>query len=110
MLIHIRHTFNFVYFKLFETTHPDWAPSLHLGNENYNSWSCKSSSTVATERYERSVKRKVLANTQSPSNVQLKKKIIDKDTDGNTTNGKFLKSSLYIIQVAIYPLGGGSNL
>ena len=91
-----------------------WNYSPWLGpitwNENYNSWSCKSSSTVATERYERSVKRKVLANTQSPSNVQLKKKIIDKDTDGNTTNGKFLKSSLYIIQVAIYPLGGGSNL
>ena len=57
--------------NLFETTHPDWAPSLHLGNENYNSWSCKSSSTVATERYERSMKRKVLAVTQSPSNVQL---------------------------------------
>ena len=110
MLIHIRHTFNFVYFKLFETTHPDWAPSLHLGNENYNS--CKSSSTVAaaTERHERSVKRKVLADAQSPANVQLKKKIIDKDTDGNTTNGKFLKSSLYIIQVANYPLGGGSYL
>ena len=95
--------------KLFETTHPDWAPSLHLGNENYNS--CKSSSTVAaTERYERSVKRKVLADAQSPANVQLKKKIIDKDTDGNTTNGKFLKSSLYIIQVATYPLGGDSYL
>ena len=57
--------------KLFGTTHPDWAPSLHLGNENYNSWSCKSSSTVTTERYERSMKRKVLAVTQSPSNVQL---------------------------------------
>ena len=71
----------------------------------------KSSSTVeATERYERSVKRKVLADAQSPTNVQLKKKIIDKDTDGNTTNGKLLKSSLYIIQVATYPLGGGSNL
>ena len=53
--------------KLFETTHPDWAPSLHLGNENYNS-----SSRIATERYERSVKRKVLADTQSPLNVQLR--------------------------------------
>ena len=60
--------------KLFGTTHPDWAPSLHLGNENYNSWSCKSSSTIATERYERSEKRKVLADTQSPSNVQLRKR------------------------------------
>ena len=80
--------------RLFETTHPDWGPSLYLRNENYNSWSCKSSSPVATERYERSVKRKVLTDAQSPSNVQLKKKIIDKDTDGNTTNGKFLKSSL----------------
>ena len=66
--------------------------TLHLGNENYNI--CKSSSTVVTERYERSVKRKVLEDTQSPSNIQLKKKIIDKDTDGNTTSGKFLKSSL----------------
>ena len=66
--------------RLFETTHPDWAPSLYLRNENYNSWSCKSSSTVATERYERSVKRKVLAKTQAPSNMQLKKKIIYKDT------------------------------
>ena len=56
------------------------------------------------------MKRKVLADAQSPTNVHLKKKIIDKDTDGNTTNGKFLKSSLYIIQVAPYPLGGGSNL
>ena len=65
--------------KLFESTHPDWPPSLHLGNENYNS--CKSSSIAATERYEISVKRKVLADTQSPSNVQLKKKIIVKDTD-----------------------------
>ena len=61
---------------LFETTHPDWAPSLHLRNNSY-----KSSSIAATERYEISVKRKVLADTQSPSNVQLKKKIIDKDTD-----------------------------
>ena len=80
-----------------------------MGNENCNSW--KSSSTVAaTERYERWVKRKVLADAQSPTNVQWKKKIIDKDIDGNTTNGKFLKSSLYIIQVATYPLGGDSYL
>ena len=93
--------------KLFETTHPDWAPSLHLGNENYNS--CKNSSTVATERYERSVKRKILAGTQSPSNMQLKKKIIDKDTDDSTTNGKFFKEYL-VTQVATYPLGGDPNL
>ena len=80
--------------KLFETTYPDWAPSLYLRNENYNSWSCKSSSTVATERYQSSVKRKVLTDAQSPSNVQLKKKIIDKDTDGNTANCKLLQSTL----------------
>ena len=56
------------------------------------------------------MKRKVLADAQSPTNVQLKKKIIDKDTDSHATNGKILKSSLYIIQVATYPLGGGSSL
>ena len=61
--------------KLFETTHTDWAPSLHLGNENYIS--SKSSSTAATERYERSLKRKVLADTNAPPNVPLKKKITD---------------------------------
>ena len=84
VLIHIRHEFNFMYFKcpyyfllgksakLFETTHPDWAPSLHLENENYNS--CKSSSTAAKKTYERSVKRNVLADANSPPNNPLKKK------------------------------------
>ena len=52
--------------KLFGITHIDYyAPSLHLGNENYHN--CKSSSTVATERYKRSVKRKVLADIYSVS-------------------------------------------
>ena len=100
----MRHTFNFVYFKLtysffigkpaklFETTHSDWAPSLHLGNEYYIS--SKNSSTAATERYERSVKRNVFADTNSPPNVPLKKKITDEDTDDNTNNCKVLKSSL----------------
>ena len=78
--------------KLFETIHPDWAPSLHLGNDNYIS--SKNASTAATERYEGLVERKVLADTNSPPNVPLKRKIIDEDTDGNTNNGKFLKSSL----------------
>ena len=78
--------------KLFETTHPDWAPLLHLGNENYIS--SKNLSTAATERYERSVKKKVLADTNSPPNVSLEKKITDEDTDDSTNNGKFLKSSL----------------
>ena len=76
VLIYIRHAFNFVYFKspvlfllgrparLFESTHPDWALSPHLGDETYNS--CKSSSTAAKKRYERSMKRKVLADTHSP--------------------------------------------
>ena len=80
VLIHIRHEFNFMYFKcpyyfllgksakLFETTHLYWAPSLHLENENYNS--CKSSK----KRYERSVKRKILADTNSPPNNPLKNK------------------------------------
>ena len=101
---HIRHAFNLVYFKLpysfllgkpaklFETTNPDWPPSFHLGNENYIS--SKNSSTAATERYKRSVKRKILVNTNSPPNVSLKKKITDEDTNDNTNNGKFLKSSL----------------
>ena len=77
--------------NLFERTHPDWAPSLHLGNENYSS--CESSSTVATEIYERSIKREVLTDTHSPPSVPLRKKTIDEVTDGNT-NGKILKSSL----------------
>ena len=80
VLIHIRHAF-----KLLTLIGPH-----HFTWEMKTITVAKSSSTVeATERYERSVKRKVLADAQSPANVQLKKKIIDKDTDGNTTNGKF---------------------
>ena len=96
VLIYIRHAFNFVYFKspvlfllgkperLFETTHPDWALSPHLGDMK--------------KRYEKSVKEKfwqilILHHKNVPLNVPLKKKIIDVDTDDNTI-GKFLKRSL----------------
>ena len=82
VLIHRRHAFNFL--KL-----------LNLVGLHYFTWeiSCKSSSTAAKKWYERSMKRKVLADTHFSPNVLLKKKTIDEDTHDNT-NGKFLKSSL----------------
>ena len=49
--------------------------------------------TAATEKYERTVKRKFLADTHSAPNVPLIKKIIEEDTDDDT-NGEFLKRSL----------------
>ena len=55
--------------KLFETTRPDWAPSLHLGNENHNS--CKISSAAAAKRYEKSVKRTFLGDTHSPNGSKV---------------------------------------